>query len=174
MTDQPITEDWLKEVGFRWHEINRQPWKHWTLWLASAFRGQFLASTDDLGIELTPVWYLRDDGSLGGDVGDWFCWLRADTSHLYSRFLHIRYLRHQREVIQLVEALTGIPWNAANHRYGMVHNETQAERLRREDQRMDRQMLHHNPKWREIEKDEARGGALPEHLEAAVKAGQAK
>lgn len=27
MTDDPITAEWLKEVGFKWHQFDRQPLK---------------------------------------------------------------------------------------------------------------------------------------------------
>ena len=168
-----ITEDWLKESGFKWHQLERQPWKHWTLWLAGAFR-EFLVSDEDLGIELTPVWFVKADGALGGNVGEWFCWLRADTSHRYSRFIHVRYLKTCAEVIQLVEALTGIPWNPANHRYGVVRTGKQMEAVRRADQRLDRQMLEHDHKWHDTEMDESRGRALPEHMQAAIDGGKAK
>ena len=41
---EPITEEWLKEVGFKWHQLARQPEKQWLLWLGDAVR-------DGLGIE---------------------------------------------------------------------------------------------------------------------------
>jgi hypothetical protein len=28
---EPITEEWLKAVGFRWRQIDRQPSKQWLL-----------------------------------------------------------------------------------------------------------------------------------------------
>ena len=31
--DLPLTEEWLKENGFKWHQFDRQPDKHWLLWL---------------------------------------------------------------------------------------------------------------------------------------------
>jgi len=30
-----LTEEWLKRVGFKWHQLDRQPDKHWLLWLGS-------------------------------------------------------------------------------------------------------------------------------------------
>jgi hypothetical protein len=26
-----ISEDWLRSVGFKWHQIDRQPSRHWVL-----------------------------------------------------------------------------------------------------------------------------------------------
>lgn len=114
-----ITEDWLRNVGFKWHEFERQGGKHWLLWLAGAFADGF-TSFEDLGIELS-----------SGRDGTWFCWLRGDYSHRYSRFIHIRYLRTQGEVIQLVEACTGLRWKPENHRSGAVRTEKRylADRL---------------------------------------------
>ena len=42
----------------------------------------------------------------------------------------------------------------------------QAERVRRQDERLDRVWLRQGSKWYEAEKDDTRGGALAEHLEA--------
>lgn len=46
--------------------------------------------------------------------------------------------------------------------------------LRAEHDRLDRRLLRERTRWAEIEKDDSRGHALPEHMEAAVKAGVAK
>lgn len=35
MTDQPITHEWLKGIGFHWHEVERSG-KHWLLWIGDA------------------------------------------------------------------------------------------------------------------------------------------
>lgn len=161
--EEPITEEWLRSVGFKWHEFERSGGKHWLLWLAGAFADGF-TSFEDLGIELTS----------GTRDGTWFCWLRGDYSHRYSRFIHIRHLRTQAEVIQLVEACTGLPWNPENHRCGSVRTEKQMEWFRREDERLDRRLMRESHPWRDIEKDDSRGGALPEHMQAAIDAGKAK
>lgn len=152
-----ITEEWLKEVGFRWHQLERQPSKHWLLWLGGAIE-EFLQSIEDLGVEVASD--LR---------GGWYCWIRADTSHRYSRFVHVRHIRERREVIAIVEALSGQPWNPANHISGCVYTAERVARWRAEENRLDRQMLRDGPKWRDIEKDDTRGGALPEHLDAHEK-----
>lgn len=49
---QLITEDWLKESGFKWHQFDRQPNKQWLLWLAGVFADGF-TGFEDLGIELS-------------------------------------------------------------------------------------------------------------------------
>src|SRR5688572_9102301 len=104
MNPEPITEDWLREVGFKWHQFDRQPDKHWLLWVGQAC-GQWGKSTDDIGVELAPNSYDADTDDLTG----WFCWLRSDVAHRYSRFIHVRRLRTRDEVIALVAALTGQP-----------------------------------------------------------------
>lgn len=66
-----------------------------------------------------------------------------------------------------------LEWNPANHLYGAARTPAQAARIRDEDAtRIDRQGTW--PKWRDIEHDDTRGRALPEHMEAAVKNGGAK
>lgn len=163
MDNEIITEDWLRSVGFRWHEFERSGGKRWLLWLAGAFADGF-TSLEDLGIELTS----------GGRDNTWFCWLRGDYSHRYSRFIHIRHLRTQAEVIRLVEACTGLPWKPENHRYGSVTTDKQMVWFRREDERLDLRLMREGHPWRDIEKDDSRGGALPEHMQAAIDAGKAK
>ena len=85
MNSEPITEDWLREVGFKWHQFDRQPNKQWLLWVSDAC-GQWGSSGDDLGVELAAGSYDAERGDREG----WFCWLRSDVSHRYSRFIHVR------------------------------------------------------------------------------------
>jgi hypothetical protein len=158
----PITEEWLREVGFKWHQLERQPEKMWLLWLGDAvFAGTMFMCFEDLGITVS---HNRD--------GRWSCWLRGDYSHRYSRFIFVRDMRYQGELIKLAEAITGQEWDPANHLYGSLLTPEQAARLKADDQerqkRLDQQML--QPTWRETEKDESRGRPLIEHLEAAEKA----
>ncbi len=169
MTDEPITAAWLKSVGFKWHQFDRQPEKQWLLWLGAAM-GQWGSGTDDLGIELAPGSYDAERDDREG----WFCWLRSDSSHRYSRFLHVRRLRTQGEVSALVEALTGQPWNPALHLYGSVHHPKRAAQLRADRQRLDHVLNESGFPWYESEKDESRGRPLREHLDAAIKNGGAK
>jgi hypothetical protein len=160
-----ITEDWLKSVGFKWHQMDRQPDKHWLLWLGGAIEDR-ITSFEDLGIELAPRWWKNRNGDDVGEVGSWHCWLRADTAGRYHRFLHVRSLRTAAEVMQLVEALTGQAWDVANHIYGNVYQPKHAESIRRDLTRFDHQIREGNAKWSEVEKDDSRGRALPDHLEA--------
>lgn len=60
-----ITEDWLKLVGFKWHEFERQNAKHWLLWLGGGLRQKpSLTDYEDLGIELAPG-FETPSGSVG-------------------------------------------------------------------------------------------------------------
>lgn len=152
---EPITAEWLHKIGFRWHQLPRQPDRHWLLWLGNVL-GR-LTSFEDLGIELAPAL----------EPGEWFCWLRADTGHRYSRFIHIRHLRHQAELIQLIEALTGQPWNPANTWGGTLYTPEQMQTIDRSRQRLDHCLLS-EAKWRDIERDDSRGRALPEHMQACA------
>lgn len=165
--DTPISEDWLKEVGFKWHQLDRQPTKHWLLWLGDAVReseGGSWCTYEDIGIELAQGLPLR------GDIApQWFCWFRSDAAGRYHRFIHVRHLSSCDEVIKLVEAITGQTWNPENHLYGSCHSPRQAERIRKDDDRLDRKLLRSAHPWAEAEKDDTRGGALPEHLDHHIK-----
>lgn len=161
-----ITEEWLQSVGFRWHQLERQPSKHWLLWLGDAVRAKDggLTATEDIGIELAE--------SLGR--GGWFCWFRADCAGRYSRFIHLRHLTTQDEVIRLVEVVSGWPWRPQDHFYGSCLSPASADHVRAEHDRMDRRLLREGHPWREIERDDSRGRALPEHMEAHAKSGVEK
>ena len=164
-TVNQISEEWLKSVGFKWHQLERQPSKMWTLWLGDCTRTG-ISSFEDLGIEV------MDNGNYP-KPGAFSVFLRADMYHRYSRFIHIRYVYTQDEIIALVEALTGQKWNPANNIYGSMRTPEQAKRIFEEAQRLDLAWLREAPahmKWNEIEKDDTRGRALPEHYEAAEKA----
>ncbi len=157
-----ITEDILRKLGFKWHQFDRQPDKHWVLWLGNAC-GQ-RGSYEDLGIEL--AWWAP--GS------NWFCWLRSDTAHRYSRFVHIRHLTRLDELVLLIEGLTGAPFDPRNCMYGGLQSAADAARMRAEKERADLRCLFEGHPWREVEKDDSRGRPLVDHMEAAVKAGVAK
>lgn len=165
MTDDPITEDWLRSVGFKWHQFDRQPDKHWLLWLGGGLREKpTMTSFEDIGIEL----------AAGRD--DWFCWLRSDGAGRYHRFIHLRHIQTRRDVSLLVEAISGRPWSPENHFFGSLYSPRDADRIRQDLERADVKMTrgaspHH--KWADIEKDDTRGRALPEHMTAAIEGGGA-
>jgi hypothetical protein len=157
--EAPITEDWLKEVGFRWHQLARQPERHWLLWLGDAVRGRnSMIDIEDLGVEVCS----------GASDDNWFCWLRSDLSCKYSRFIHLRYLKTQDDLISLIEGITGQQWDPANNLYGSMRKPDNAKRVRENDERLDRKILKERP-WSDLEKDDGSGGALPEHRVAYEK-----
>ena len=61
MTPEPITEEWLREVGFKWHQFDRQPTKHWLLWLADTFPRRMFHDNEDFGIELAALGEIHRD-----------------------------------------------------------------------------------------------------------------
>jgi len=124
----PITDEWLRESGFKWHQLDRQPSKHWVLWIGGLSKP---SDPDSLGIEL--AW----SASTHPDFRYWFCWLRADYAGRYSRLLHVRHLYETDEVERLFEGLTGKPWKPANHFYGRACSDEDAERYRRDAERLD-------------------------------------
>jgi hypothetical protein len=165
MSAEPITEGWLKSVGFKWHQFDRQPDKHWLLWLGSAIPDR-MTSFEDMGVELAPRWWKNRNGDDVGAVGSWHCWLRADTAGRYHRFLHIRPVNNQADLIRLIEALSGQSWDTTNHFYGNVYQPKHAASIRRDLERADHRIRQENAKWLDVEKDDTRGRALPEHMQA--------
>src|SRR4051812_37765117 len=113
-----ITEEWLKSAGFKWHQLDRQPDKHWLLWLGPAI-DDGMTSFEDLGIELAPRW--KQNG--------WFCWLRSDPAGRSHRFIHIRHIHTTEELILLIEGITGRKWSPANNLYGAMHSPLRAARI---------------------------------------------
>ena len=63
-----------------------------------------------------------------GDDATWDCWLRRDTAGRYSRFIHIRRVKMQSDVIVLIEALTGQTWDPSNKLYGSMYTPAGAGR----------------------------------------------
>lgn len=154
-----LSDEWLEQAGFKWHQLDRRPTKQWLLWLGDAMLEDW-HTFEDLGIEVS----LCDSGA-GIDEARWNCWLRSDTAHRYSRFIHIRRIFTRAELILMIEGLTGQAWNPANHIYGVLRTPEQAARIRKEQERLDLRLQAARPKWSGVEKDDSRGQALPEHYE---------
>lgn len=162
MADEPISEDWLKANGFRWHQFDRQPDKHWLLWIGGA---QYSRSTtfEDLGVEVAPT--LTD--------GEWFCWLRSDAAGRYHRFIHLRHLKTTGDITDIVSALIGYPFDPKNAQGGTLHTPEQTARMKQEMDRLDQRILRENAKhhsWYDKEKDEHIGRPLHEHQQAYLDA----
>lgn len=172
MTDDFITAEWLASVGFKWHQFDRQPDKHWLLWLGAGLREtRRLSTIEDIGIELAPGVHRA------GEDPDWFCWLRSDAAGRYHRFIHIRHLSTRRDVTDLVAAITGRTWEPLHHIYGQVLSPKQAERELEIRNRPDMRITLGGSdfqKWADIERDDTRGCALPEHMQGAIDGGKAK
>lgn len=161
---EPITEEWLRSVGFKWHQLERQPNRHWLLWLGNAMPKGFMASYEDIGVEVAP-----------SISGTWFCWLRSDVSHRYGRFIHIRNLTTTAELVRLIEGITGQAWDPKNNIYGSMLRPDDAERTRAERERLDLKMLNEGwAKWNATEADDDRGRPLLDHMQAAIDAGKAE
>lgn len=112
--EEPLSHEWLGEIGFKWHQGDRQPDKHWRLWLGWAANPGH-ATLEDLGIEVSPLM----------DGERWFCWLLRGP-HGGDGFIHVRYLRTRGDLLELIEALTGRPWDRNLSRYGNLYTPEQA------------------------------------------------
>lgn len=168
MIAELITEDWLKSVGFMWHQHTRQPDKHWILWLGSNLREEqrSLVSTEDIGIEVTPCMRLN------GETPEWFCWLRSDAAGKYHRFIHLRHIVTQADLIQLVKAITGREWLPENHFHGIAESPERAAARRADYDRLDRRLRDSNP-WYDVERDPSEHGAIIEDT-YSVRVGRSK
>lgn len=164
-----ISEGWLKAIGFKWHEFERQNTKHWLLWLGHALGKDNMATFEDIGVELAYGAYRGPNLCAA-----WFCWLRSDCSHRYSRFIHIRHLVTRRDLVRLIEGIVGAEFDPRNTRHGSLVTQEQAEYDRRADERLDRRLLRDGHPWSESERDDGRGRPLREHMDAAIKSGLAQ
>lgn len=170
-----ISEDWLKSIGFQWSQIERQPSRHWVLWLATARAdhgeesGWAFSSFEDLGVEVAFD---------AGQRSSWFCWLRSDSCHRYHRFIHVRHLVFQDELVALIEALIGYKFDPNNAMYGSLQRPDYAKWYRLEDERrrarLDQQMLAKGHPWDEAEKDPDRARPCDRLREQVIKLGGAK
>lgn len=133
---EPITEDWLRASGFKWHQFALQPKKQWLLWLGACInlaelgRRMALTGPEDLGIEVAP-----------GCDGEWFCWLRSDFAGRYHRFIHLRHIRYTAELVAMIEGITGQRWDASNNLFGSMLHPKHAAMRREEMERLDRKLM---------------------------------
>lgn len=102
----PITEDWLRQNGWR-IENNRNderlPVRRIALRWETIEGKTFLASPDDLCIDISPVMPYKPNGF----DQRWHCWLMQVEPY---RHIHVRTMRYTWELIRLWEGLTGITW----------------------------------------------------------------
>lgn len=98
-SDPELTENWLADVGFKYREPGeRQSFRHWTL--------QFSEWTDHgLYIETTMPGVINRHGEHVGKDSGWFVWLGRE-----HKFMHIRHMYYRKEMVALVEAVSGKPW----------------------------------------------------------------
>lgn len=153
----PIDADWLREIGFRWHQLDRQPDQHWLLWMGDAMN-DCVTCYEDIGIEVAPA-----------GTGDWFCWLRSDAGSRYGRFIHLRHIRSRRDLILILEGIAGCGFAPEHCIGGSWMTPEHAARVKGQEQRLDRVLMRQTP-WHAVERDSSRGGALVDHYTAYVDA----
>ena len=109
---EPLTEEWLASVGFRRKtRQERQPFDHWEIRINTDPESVM----HDLYIETTLPGFERDGEHVNIGNGGWFLWL--GRSHA---FIHLRHIKTQREMIDVIEAISGKPWDAAHHKWGSI------------------------------------------------------
>lgn len=115
-----LTDEWLGKIGFKWTQEERQTRKHWRLtlgWGAPNTR----ACMDDLSIEVA-------SGSMDNA---WFCWLQRGT-RFSDNFLHVRAIKYQNELTEIITALTGTKFKLENCMYGNFYNDEMTAKMRPE------------------------------------------
>lgn len=135
-----ISEEWLSKCGFKWEQHDRQPSRHWRLWLGSAIMkpgNDFTLDPDSLGIEIAKSPPLSDHRDVY-----WNCWIRNDIAGRYSRIIHVRYIHLQIEVEKLIESLIGYKLEWENVFFGGLRMPLHADRLREEQKRFDISINH--------------------------------
>lgn len=160
-----ITDDWLSKIGFKWHRMERQPFRHWVLWLGDVMRDNN-TSREDLGIELSATGWPNHHGDMING-GAYHCWLRADTAGRYGRFIHIRHLTTHGELLDMIHGLTGAHFDPDHAWYGALLTPEAAARRKRDHDRMDIRLAREEYAWSPSKADATKGGPLPEHMEVA-------
>lgn len=117
-----LSEEWLGKVGFKWSQDESQLTKHWLLTLGWGSENT-RACIEDLCIEVAS----------GAMNDEWFCWIKRGT-RFSENFIHIRYLKYQQELEEIITALTGTKFKPENCLYGNFYNDKIAEKLRKEYQ----------------------------------------
>lgn len=152
-----ITEEWLRECGFKWEQGARQPTKMWVLWLGGAcLNSRVTYDSTDLGIMLSQGLSYADDEL-------WNCWIRSDFAGRYSKVIHARYMKETCEVVALIEALIGRTFLRENVWYGSLRTAEVSEQFRRDAERLDQRL---GLAWvkrvdAEMGKDSAERGNVP-------------
>lgn len=115
-----LSDEWLGKIGFKWSQEERQPTKHWSLTLGLGAENS-RACMEDLCIEVAS----------GAMNDEWFCWLRRGV-RFSNNCIHIRYIKFQHELGEIITALTGTRFRAENCLYGNFYNDKIAEKMRKE------------------------------------------
>ena len=124
---RPLTEAWLSENGFKYYQEERQPHKHWTLWLGwgSEYKN---SCNDDIGVELSMAWWFNRNQEKIGDVDGWHCWIISGRGARKS--IHVRLIYSEYDLINLVTAITGNEWKPENHMFGNCYTDDHANLVR--------------------------------------------
>jgi hypothetical protein len=148
--EETITEEWLKEIGFKWHDVERSG-RNWLLWIGSAIAQNSpygrTSSFEDFGLELS---------KFHKDIENWAVFYRADYAGRYTRFIYCRDVWKREQLTRLLEALIDVPFDPANVMYGSLYRPEQAAHYKRQDQkRLDRRIALEN-RWRADEADDSK------------------
>lgn len=131
MSENLITSAWLLKCGFKWHQLDRQPSRHWTLWIGEVLPDHDRHrsfSPDDFGVELSRGMPGKDDW--------WFVWLRADYAGRYTRFLCAGHYTTRGQLCDLIAGLTGNAFDRDHTWGGRLLPAEKAKRFQEEGKRL--------------------------------------
>lgn len=106
-------EEWLKAVDFKWSQQERQPSKHRKLRCNLQGPGQAIETTE---VEIARNGWLNDAGDWVGNREQWSVWI----TDRFDRTVFLRHVETAQDLVRLIEAVCGYPWNPANHAYGQT------------------------------------------------------
>lgn len=110
---EPITDEWLSSVDFKWRQSDRQPHKHWTLCLN--VEDQKSLSWVQTKIEVQRSGWQGKKEYIG-DPDSWMLWI-TDT---FDRTAFVGRIRHKSDIIGIAEIITRRKWNPDTHLYGQA------------------------------------------------------
>lgn len=120
--DDPISEQWLKEIKMESRTLKCDKFKHWFLWIGACIPGavQFFGN-ESLALELS-----QDDQN----ENRYFCWLVQDHNKPgCAKSIFMRFLFNKGDFILLLEALTGQEWNPGLIINGTLYDQKHIEHI---------------------------------------------
>lgn len=149
MKSHKLTTKWLRDTGFKWHQLERQPSRHWLLWI-----GDCLPEHEPPGRTMNSECFGVEVAKGDASASWWVVWFRADYAGRYSRFLCAGHISTVEQLSGMIAGIIGRPFDPRDSMYGTLFRPDYAARQRDERSRFDLTLARH--KDGAIAHDEAR------------------